>query len=422
MFANYKREILLFSGLLAIILTVMSIMGTAYSTRMLVEASCYSIIALGLTIQWGYAGLFNAGIMGFLAMGAFMTMLFSYPINEEFWSSGHAGDLGAVFLKLFIGLVLIVASMQLKKFGVAQKWQRLVSVILIAIVYLMFMNGLDPVANAIEKDVGFIGGFGLPVWTGWLFGGIAAGAIAYGVGHICLGLRSDYLAIATLGIAEIIKAFLKNADWLTRGTLTVSPLPWPTPGPADLGFVMARAVYLSLTALLIVLIFFLLNRAYNAPWGRMLRAIRDNEISSLAMGKNVNRRRLEVFIFGSFLMGLGGAVLGTFNGIFDPSGYIPLHHTFLIWVMVILGGSGNNLGTLFGAVFVYILWTMSEPVALYLFDGIRNLGELWFDWQAPSDLDSRALQARVFVIGLTITLVLRYAPKGVIPERLAQHN
>lgn len=422
MFANYKREVMLFSGLLALIVTIMLFMGTAYSTRMLVEASCYAIIALGLTIQWGYAGLFNAGIMGFLAMGAFMTMLFSYPVNEDFWSSGLAGDLGSVFFKLIIGIALIAGSIQLKKFGLAQKWQRLVTTVLIAIVYLMFMNGLEPVASAIEQDVGFIGGFGLPVWTGWLFGGLVAGVIAYGVGHICLGLRSDYLAIATLGIAEIIKAFLKNADWLTRGTLTVSPLPWPTPGPADLGFVMARAVYLSLTALLIVAIFFLLNRAYNAPWGRMLRAIRDNETSSLAMGKNVNKRRLEVFIFGAFLMGLGGAVLGTFNGIFDPSGYIPLHHTFLIWVMVILGGSGNNLGTLFGAVFVYILWTMSEPVALYFFDAIRNLGEAWFEWQAPSDLDSRALQARVFVIGLTITLVLRFAPKGVIPERLTHHS
>ncbi|EAR07333.1 branched-chain amino acid ABC transporter permease [Reinekea blandensis] len=422
MLADYKREIILFSGLFALILLVMSFMGMAYSTRMLVEASCYAIIALGLTIQWGYAGLFNAGIMGFLAIGAFLTMLFSYPVNEDFWGSGLASDLGSVFLKLLIGIVLIVGSMQLGRFGVRQNVRRLITLILIAITYIVFMNSLDPVAGAIESEVGFIGGFGLPVWIGWVFGGLVAGGIAYFIGHICLGLRSDYLAVATLGIAEIIKAFLKNADWLTRGTLTVSPLPWPTPGPAELGFVMARALYLSLTALMIVVIFFLLTRAYNAPWGRMLRAIRDNETSALAMGKNVNKRRLEVFVFGAILMGIGGAVLGSFNGIFDPSGYIPLNHTFLIWVMVILGGAGNNLGTLFGAVFVYILWTMSEPVALWVFDVIRNLGDAWFGWEAPGDLDSRALQARVFVIGLTITLVLRYAPKGVIPERVAHHH
>jgi len=422
MFANYKKEIFLFAGLFAMILLVMSFMGAAYSFRMLVEASCYAIIALGLTIQWGYAGLFNAGIMGFLALGGFITMLFSYPVNAEFWESGLASQLGGVFFKLLIGIGLIWGSTQLGRVGVAKKWQRFITVMLVAIVYIMFMAMLDPVASSIEKQVGFVGGFGFPVWIGWLVGGVAAGVIAYGVGHICLGLRSDYLAIATLGIAEIIKAFLKNADWLTRGTLTVSPLPWPTPGPADVGFVMARAAYLSVTALIIAVIFFLLTRAYNAPWGRMLRAIRDNEVSALAMGKDVNKRRLEVFIFGAFLMGLGGSVLTSFNGIFDPSGYIPLNHTFLIWVMVILGGAGNNLGTLFGAVFVYIIWTMSEPVALYVFDVVRQLGESWFDWQAPSDLDSRALQARVFVIGLTITLVLRYAPKGLIPERITQHT
>ena len=422
MLANYRREVALFSGLLIMIVVVMSQMGIAYSTRMLVEASCYAIIALGLTIHWGYAGLFNAGIMGFIAIGAFMTMLFSIPVNEEFWNSEHAADLGGVFFRLLIGIGLIVGSIQLKKFEFAQKWQRLVTVLLMAVVYVMFMSSLDPVANAIEKEVGFIGGFGLPVWIGWLAGGLVAGLISYGIGHVCLGLRSDYLAIATLGIAEIIKAFLKNADWLTRGTLTVSPLPWPTPGPAELGFELARATYLSVTAIMIGLIFFLLTRAYNAPWGRMLRAIRDNETSALAMGKNVNKRRLEVFVFGSVLMGIGGAALASFNGIFDPSGFIPLNHTFLIWVMVILGGSGNNLGTLFGAIFVYIIWTMSAPVALYIFDLIRTLGDAWFNWQAPGDLDSRALQARVFVIGLTITLVLRYAPKGLIPERIAHHN
>ena len=418
MMANYRNEIALFSGLLVLLLIIFSFMGSAYTTRMLVEAACYAIIALGLTIQWGYAGLFNAGIMGFLALGGFVTMLFSFPANGDFWNSELSGELGIVFAKLIVGIALIVASLQLPKIGVSQKWQRVITIALIALVYIFFMAELAPIASAIETDFGFIGGLGLPVWLGWLVGGILCGLLAYGIGHICLGLRSDYLAIATLGIAEIIKAVLKNADWLTNGTLTVSPLPWLTPGPAELGFVTARALYLSVTALLIAVIFFLLHRAYNAPWGRMLRAIRDNETSALAMGKNVNKRRLEVFVFGSFLMGIGGAVLGTFNGLFDPAGYIPLHHTFLIWVMVILGGAGNNLGTLFGAVFVYVIWSMSEPVALWLFGIIRHVGESWFAWQPPTDFDSRALQARVFVIGLTITLILRFAPKGVIPERV----
>ena len=138
----------------------------------------------------------------------------------------------------------------------------------------VFNSALAPVARLIEKEAGFIGGFGLPVGIGWIAGGIAAAVIAYFIGKACLGLRSDYLAIATLGFAEIIKAILKNADWLTRGTLTVSPLPWPVPTPNDVGFVAARAAYLCLMAAIVAVVFVLLQRAYHAPWGRMMRAIR----------------------------------------------------------------------------------------------------------------------------------------------------
>ena len=153
----------------------------------------------------------------------------------------------------------------------------------------------------------------------------------------------------------------------------------------------------------------------------MMRAIRDNEIAAEAMGKDVNRRRLEIFVLGCVLMGFGGAVLIHFASIYDPSGFLDLNHTFLVWVMVILGGSGNNRGAIFGAVFVYIVWVMSEPMALWLFDLARVYGEALFGWQAPADLNSRALQMRVFVIGLTITLVLRFAPQGLLPERQARH-
>lgn len=416
-----KKDIILFSLLAALILIVFASQGSAYSVRVLAEASCYAILALGLTIQWGYAGLFNAGIMGFVALGGFITMLFSFPTNDDFWSTDLPGQLGGVGLKALLSVAIVYGLTQLKRFGVSKKIRLPLVIIASAILYLWVVTSLGPVAEAIESEAGFIGGFGLPVWVGWLVGGAIAGGIAYFIGHICLGLRSDYLAIATLGIAEIIKAFLKNADWLTRGTLTVSPLPWPVPQAGEIGFIAARAAYLSLTAVMIAVIYFLLYRAYNAPWGRTMRAIRDNENSSAAMGKDVNRRRLEVFILGSVLMGIGGAALVTFNGIFDPSGFLPLNHTFLVWVMVILGGAGNNKGTIFGAVFIYIIWTMSEPAALFLIDVARDLGASWFDWQPPGDLDSRALQARVFVIGLTISLVLRYAPKGLFPEKVAHH-
>ena len=236
----------------------------------------------------------------------------------------------------------------------------------------------------------------------------------------CLGLRSDYLAIATLGFAEIIKAILKNADWLSRGTLTVSPLPWPVPTPNELGFVAARGLYFVVVVVIIVALFILLQRAYRAPWGRMMRAIRDNDIAAAAMGKDVNFRRLQIFVLGSGMIGLGGAVLVTFNRIFDPAGFTPLHHTFIVWVMVLVGGSGNNLGTIFGAIAIYMIWIMSEPVTLFLFEIGSHYGSLWFGWESSPDLTLRALQSRLFIIGLTITLALRYIPQGMIPEKVGK--
>jgi branched-chain amino acid transport system permease protein len=414
------REILVAGLIFVSILLVFLTQGNAYSIRMLVEASCYAIIALGLTIQWGYGGQFNAGVMGFVALGGFCAMLFSVPVNPDFWGSDLPGRLGTTFLWGIAGIVLVVAVSRIDRLGVPKKWRTLLTIILALLVWMIFRSLFDPLADAIESEADFVGGLGLPAWIGWLMGGLLAGVVGYFIGHICLGLRSDYLAIATLGIAEIIKAFLKNADWLTRGTATVSPLPWPTPGPGELGFILARSIYLAITAIMIVAIFYLLQKAYNAPWGRMIRAIRDNEVSAQAMGKDINKRRLEVFVFGCVLIGVGGGALTTFNGIFDAQGFLPLNHTFLVLVMVILGGPGNNLGTILGALLVYIIWVMSEPLALFVMQLVVDLGSIWFAWEAPDNLSSRALQARVFVIGLLIVLVLRYAPKGLMPEK-TQH-
>ncbi|WFF41610.1 branched-chain amino acid ABC transporter permease [Salinicola endophyticus] len=416
-----RREILLFGGLALVVLAVFASMGPAYATRMMVEAACYAILALGLTIQWGYAGQFNAGIMGFVALGGFSATFFSIPVNHAFWASDLPGRLGWVLLAIVAAVALVFAVSRIDRLGVPRWLRTLVTVLVALVAYLVVISWLRSVTGDIESQVDFIGGLGLPVWLGWIVGGVLAGGIGYLIGHICLGLRSDYLVIATLGIAEIIKAFLKNSDWLTRGTATISPLPWPVPDPGEVGFVTARALYFCVTAVLIAVIFFLLHRAYHAPWGRMIRAIRDNEVSAAAMGKSINRRRQEIFVFGCILMGLGGAVLTSFTGIFDPQGYLPLNHTFLVLVMVILGGPGNNLGTLFGAVLVYVIWIMSGPLALALMHLVTALGGDWFGWQ-PGNLDSRALQARVFVIGLLILMVLRFAPRGMIPERIAQHD
>lgn len=412
------RETIVGGIVLVAIIGVIMAQGMTFGVRMMVEATCYAILALGFTIQWGYAGQLNAGVLGFLALGGYAAMAFSVPMNAAFWDSDLPQQLGWAIVRAVFYILIIIGMSQIHRLGVPKKVRTWATIIVAFILYMMMKSHFVPIASAIEREAQFIGGLGMHPLVGWLVGGLLAGVAGYFIGRICLGLRSDYLVIATLGIAEIIKAVMVNEEWLTRGTLTVSPIPWPVPGPGDIGFLAARSLYLTLTALVVLAIFLLLQRAYKAPWGRMIRSIRDNEISAAAMGKDIDKRRLEIFVFGCILMGIGGAALTNFTSIFNAQGYLPLNHTFLILVMAILGGPGNNLGTILGAFLVYVIWVMSEPVALYVMQVVIYLGDAWFAWEPPGNIASRALQSRVFIIGLLITLILRFAPQGLMPEKV----
>lgn len=419
-----RRTVFLYMALLALIVGVGLVMGAPFTVRLCVEASAFALIALGLNIQWGYGGLFNFGLMGFLMVGGFAATIVSVPLNMDFWNSDGPVMLLKVLVAAGIGTLLIMGANRLHRYGFSQRLQRVAQVVAWIAAYLIYRSQIDPAAEYIEKEAGFVGGLGLPVVFGWMFGGILAAAVAYIVGKVSLGLRTDYLAIATIGISEIIRALIKNMDWLTRGTLTVSPVPWPVPLPQQyqawgvdtlMSFVYARAGFLVLVLVVLGIALFLIQRAYGGPWGRMMRAIRDNHIAAGSMGKDVKSRQLEIFIFGAVLMGIGGAILTTFAQIFDPGGYQPINHTFVIWVMLIVGGAGNNFGAMFGGMFIYVIWVLSEPVSASLFTNLSAMFEQW-GWGAIPEIESRSLQMRVFVLGLVITLALRYAPKGLIPE------
>ncbi len=422
-----RRDAILFAGLGVLILALAVWLKVPTTIQLLVTASAYALIALGLNVQWGYAGLFNVGVMGFLMVGGASVVFVSYPLNDAFWSSDGPFMLLKAIIAAIAGGLLIWGVTRIPKTGSLKKVRGFLLVVAWAVAYVVYRSQIDPAAVLIEEKAGFVGGLGLHPLFGWAAGGVMAGIIAYVIGKICLGLRSDYLAIATIGISEIIRALIKNMDWLTRGTLTVSPIPWPTPLPADIAaagmddatmsVILARSGFLAVTVILIAVIFFFLQRAYNGPWGRMMRAIRDNHVAAGAIGKNVTKRELEIFVLGAILMGIGGAILATYVQILDPSGYQPINHTFIVWVMIIVGGAGNNWGALFGAVFIYIVWTISEPASLVLFSMISDLSEGAGIGAIP-DIESRALQMRVFVLGLVITFALRYAPQGMIPERV----
>ena len=422
------RDGLLFAGLGIIILAVFWFLGPAAAIQLMVSAVIYALVTLGLNVHWGYGGQFNFAVMGFLMLGGYAVVLTSYPLNMDFWNSDGPMLLGRAAIAAIVGAIIIVAAHNAHRIGIRGRAKVILLIIAWFVAYVAYRSEIDPATTYIEAGAGFVGGLGLPIELAWLVGGVIAGGVAYLIGYVCLGLKPDYLAIATIGISEIIRAFLKNMDWLTRGTLTVSPLPWPVPtaletGVSDtsLALMVSRSLFLAVTVVATAIIFFLLQRAYGGAWGRMMRAIRDSDVAAESMGKNVKARQIELFVLGAVLIGIGGALMTTYVQIYDPGGYQPINHTFIVWVMVIVGGAGNNIGALFGGVLIILAWNMSAPLSLLAFQWV-DMGLQALGLPAIPDVDSRALQMRVFILGLVIVLALRYAPKGLIPERIRRED
>lgn len=393
-----------------------------------------AIMALGVNIQWGYAGLLNVGVMGFAALGGLAGILVASPPVPGAWEAGGVGILLAGLCMMITIAAISVIYFRTK--GATRFW----SILVVGIVgYFIARAFFDPAVDAIERydsaATGYLGGLGMPIIFSWLVGGLFAAGAAWLVGKISLGLRSDYLAIATLGISEIIIAMLKNEDWLTRGVKNVIGLPRPVPFEVDiqqdpfyqnlaeswgmsiieLSSVVVKLSYAGLFTVVLLVVLYLSEKALNSPWGRMMRAIRDNETAAEAMGKDVKGRHLQVFVLGSAVVGIAGAMLTTLDGQFTPSSYQPLRFTFLIWVMVIVGGSGNNWGAVLGGFVIWFFWVQAEPIGLWLMDVITSgLAE---DSALREHLLKSAAHMRLMTMGIILLLVLRFTPRGLIPEK-----
>ena len=159
----------------------------------------------------------------------------------------------------------------------------------------------------------------------------------------------------------------------------------------------------------------LAQRALHSPWGRMMRAIRDNEVAAEAMGKNVTGRHLQIFILGSAICGIAGAMMTTLDSQLTPGTYQPLRYTFLIWVMVIIGGSGNNLGAVLGGFIIWFLWVQVEPIGQFLM--VILTSGLADDNSLKLHLMDSVAHMRLLTMGLLLLLVLRFSPRGLIPEK-----
>jgi branched-chain amino acid transport system permease protein len=435
--SNRNRIIVLYSAMAALLLIVGFFQSWTLAVTILNLCLISAIMALGVNIQWGYAGLFNVGIMGFAALGGLAGVLVAMPPVPGAWSAGGVGiGLSAVALLGTIGLVVLVRSRIRGKHG------NVVAILVAAVGYFVIRHFFDPAVAAIESydaaRTGYLGGLGLPILLSWVVGGLFAAGAAWIVGKVALGLRADYLAIATLGISEIIIAIMRNEEWLTRGVKNVAGLPRPVAyevqlqqqpwfldlaatlnmHPAFASALYVRVSYAILFAIVLVIIMFLAERALNSPWGRMMRAIRDNRDAAAAMGKDITKRHLQVFVLGSAVVGVAGAMLTTLDGQFTPGQYQPLRFTFLIWVMVIVGGSGNNWGAVLGGFLIWFVWVEAEPVGGWLMSVLTS-------GLSPTNalrlhLVDAAPYMRPLVMGLILLLVLRFAPRGLIPERISR--
>jgi branched-chain amino acid transport system permease protein len=271
-------------------------------------------------VQWGQTGLFNVGVAGFVAIGAYVSAILTTPPSD-----GH------------------------------------------------------------------LGGFALPMFVGWLGAAFAAGGASAFVGGLTLRLRADYLAITTFGVAVVVQLVALNAQWLTGGafeSLAATP-------------VLYDLANLALVAAVVLALYVALERLARSPWGRVLRAIREDERAAMALGKSPTRYRLQAFALGGALMGLAGAMEAHFIGFIAPESYLS-SLTFQVWAMLIVGGSGNNLGALLGAAVVWALWTIS---GLAISDVV------------PASYEARAAALRLVAIGVLLASMIVLRPSGLIGER-----
>lgn len=429
------RAIILFALVAGLFISTGMMQSWNTSLTILNMALVSAIMALGVNIQWGYAGLFNVGVMGFVALGGLATVLISIDPVREAWAAGGL----QVLLGLILGAATVVAAiLSYARLPKGRMRGLIVMAILLGGFFLfraVFDAGVEAVEAINPASTGYLGGLGLPVIVAWPVGGVLAAGVAWIIGKTALGLRSDYLAIATLGIAEIIIAILKNEDWLARGVKNVNGIPRPVPYEIDLqqsepfialaerlgvsvvtfSSITVKLAYAGLFVVVLLALIWLSQKALNSPWGRMMRAIRDNEVAASAMGKDVKRRHLQVFIIGSAVCGMAGAMMTTLDGQLLPTSYQPLRFTFLVWIMVIVGGSGNNWGAVLGGFLIWWLWNSVEPIGFWMMTSLTDL--IGPDTALSQSLLASAAHMRFFTMGLILLLVLRFSPRGLLPEK-----
>jgi branched-chain amino acid transport system permease protein len=307
----------------------------SYVVSLAIMGGIYAVFALGLNVQWGYTGLFNIGIAGFFAIGAYTSALLTTPMPEGVYAT-----------------------------------------------YVQQLVGLN-----------------LPFPLGILGAAVIAGILGLIIGIPTLRLREDYLAISTIGIAEAIRLIFNNESWLANGPRGLTGLPQPLRAWVEPQHY--HYLYLIIVLVAVLVLYYIIERGIRSPWGRVLRAIREDEVAAAMHGKHVFAFKLQALVMGSAIMGLGGALYAHYVRAISPDVFTPLFGTFLVWVMLILGGSGNSKGAILGAFLIWGIWTGST----FLTDQL--LPPLWA---------ARAPYVRFLLIGLIMEVLILLRPQGLLGE------
>ena len=451
---QYSNVIAAYSIMIFLIILVGIFQSWSIALTILNYCLISAVMTIGANIQWGYAGLINFGIMGYTALGGLAVVLVSVPPVKEAWSVGGLNIIMCIFI--IVGMIISIKAI-IKKIEESRKRNYIIGFVVVIgllLIRLISSPAIEGIESVEPAKTGYLGGLGMPVLFSWIVGGLFAAGVAFIIGKIALGLRADYLAIATLLIAEIIVSIIKHEEWLARGVKNVIGLKRPAPYEIDLQnsqwfielveklnkgklqiisslserqdilnqlVVDASSVYVKLCFAglflsVVIILLILTQKALYSPWGRKMRAIRDNEEAAGAMGKNVVKEHLLIFILGSAVVGMAGAMMVTNDGLFTPGSYRPMRYTFVIWVMVIVGGTGNNFGAILGGFVVWFLWVQAAPIALFfitLFTAhLPETNEL------KIHLINSAPYFRFLMIGIGLLIIMRYRPRGILPEKI----
>ena len=285
---------------------------------MAVSAGIYALMALGVNVVWGFAGMVNLGLVGFFAVGAYTSALLTLKAG---WAI--AGGMAA--------------------------------------------------ATIIAAIVGAI------------------------VALVTVRLRGDYLAIVTLGFAETIRIVASNAIWLTNGSDGLSGIPGP--GRGVLSPEAFNLVYLAIVGVIVAIAYFVNERLRVSPFGRVLRAIRDDEQVASVAGKHVTLFKVKAFAISAAALGLAGALYAHYTSYIAPDIFVPLF-TLYIKLALLAGGLGNNRGAIVGA-FAVVFLLESTRFVIPLVPGITPV---------------QGAAIREFLIAALLIVMLRYKPRGLVPE------